>query len=123
MEGWWGAVWTQPTSVPTGPSGGGALNACSNLLCPSGCQSGVEEEGQRAEGWARGQPFPDQGRLKVLTVLVPVIASFGTKIPGYRRYGRREWGGLLAQRNLKGFSGGGGPGSRWGWRKERGPQD
>lgn len=73
VEGWWGAVWIQPTSVPAGPAGGGVFLKC---VCSSPLPiwlpvGGRGEEGRGLRGGPDDDPSLDQGRLKVQTVLVP----------------------------------------------------
>lgn len=128
VEGWWGAVWTQPTSVPTGPSGGGAFLkcVCSNPLPIWLSVGGRSEEGRGLRVGLDDNPSLDQGRLKVLTVLVP---SHSPPPSGPRSQAIGElqegWGVGSNTEKLKGFSGGGGTREQMGVEegKERGPQD
>lgn len=123
-----GAVWTQPTSVPAGPAGGGVFlkRVCSSPLpiwLPVG---GRSEEGRGLRGGLDDDPSLDQGRLKVLTVLVP---SHSPPPSGPRSQAigepQQEWGVGFDTEKLKGFSGGGGTREQVGAEegKERGPQD
>ena len=87
---------------------------------------GRSEEGRGLRGGLDDDPSLDQGRLKVLTVLVP---SHSPPPSGPRSQvigePQQGWGVGFDTEKLKGFSGGGGTREQVGAEegKERGPQD